>query len=550
MANLSKGSLSTGSCVLLIVGACVGSAIFSISGITIEQAGPAAILSWLLSAGVYGLYGFIITKLALQYPRSGGVYVFPRRAIGGRGGRFIGYLSAWGYIISNLIAIAFSAIFLGRYLLAGFPHLTLLGTVPVLSLAIAVVILLLKPSLSNTIQDAMIFCMIAFIAFYSITAFMGNGFDADNFKNFFTQGSKGPTGFISAVPLAMVAYGGSVVVAFLAAEVKDPKKTMTRSLMLGLLAVAGIYILLITAIIGTLPLNTLRSNEDIIYIPVFATITHGGLSGFPWLIKIVSLCGALALFTTILALLRINARALQMMSAEGLFPRLFLRENKGSEPWVSLITMAAIAAILCHLPRQTELMITLGAVLNIITMTISCLSLIFAKEKKMALPIIAIAILWVCYIPDVVRGTGQMWIFTLCVYAAGCLVYQFGRNNAEKRVSGVVVHGKGNGRLFDMPTANLEPYDGSSMPKPGVWATRVFIDGHEYHGITHVGNRPTIDDSPEVSIETIIIDFKEDIYEKDMNLIFLKYIRPTQKFDSLRKLRNRIDRDIEEAWGK
>lgn len=88
------------------------------------------------------------------------------------------------------------------------------------------------------------------------------------------------------------------------------------------------------------------------------------------------------------------------------------------------------------------------------------------------------------------------------------------------------------------------------MPKPGVWATRVFIDGHEYHGITHVGNRPTIDDSPEVSIETIIIDFKEDIYEKDMNLIFLKYIRPTQKFDSLRKLRNRIDRDIEEAWGK
>lgn len=540
--------MSTGSCVLLIIGACVGSAIFSISGITIEQAGPSAILSWLLSAAIFGLYGFIITKLALQYPRSGGVFVFPRRAIGGRMGRFVGYLSAWGYIISNLIAIAFSAIYLGRYLLAGFPELSFVSQWPIIFLIISVIILLLKPSLSNSIQNIVIFCMIAFILFYSIIAFMGDGFDVQNFKNFFTAGSKGRTGFISAIPLAMVAYGGSVVVAFLASEVKNPQKTLSRSLMLGLTAVAGIYICLLVAVIGTLPLAELRSNEDLLYIPVFATISNGGLGKFPWLVQVVSLCGTLALFTTILALLRINARAFQMMAAEGLFPRVFLRENRGNEPWVSIVTMSVIAAILCLIPRQTELMITLGAVLNIITMTISCIALMFSKEKNHVLAITAILILWVCFVPDIVRGSWQMWVFTAAVYFGGCLVYQFGRNNAEKRISGVVVHGKGNGRLFDMPTANLEPYEGSIIPKKGVWSTRVFVDGREFRGITHVGNRPTIDENSELSIETILIDFKEDIYGKDMTLIFLKYIRPTQKFDTLRKLRKRIDEDIEEAW--
>ena len=113
------------------------------------------------------------------------------------------------------------------------------------------------------------------------------------------------------------------------------------------------------------------------------------------------------------------------------------------------------------------------------------------------------------------------------------------------KLSGTVVHGKGKGRLYGMPTANLRPFDGEALPAEGVWAVEVLLDGRTYRGLTNVGPRPTVDDNPAPTVETMLLDFDEEIYGKTLTITFLERIRPVMRFSGLDALRRQISLDIE-----
>lgn len=110
MENKDSGKLGLVACIAILTGGCIGSAIFSLSGMTMYYAGPAAIITWIVAAIILGCYGVQVAELSVRYPHSGGVYVFPAKSLG----KFWGYLAAWGYIISNFIAVAFSAIYVAH----------------------------------------------------------------------------------------------------------------------------------------------------------------------------------------------------------------------------------------------------------------------------------------------------------------------------------------------------------------------------------------------------------------------------------------------------
>lgn len=411
MAESKKNGMGLMSCVALIMGACVGSAIFSISGITISQAGPSAILSWFLAAAIFSAYGIVVTELAGLYPESGGIYMFPKYAIGGSRGSFWGFISSWGYIVSNTIAIAFSAIYFGSYLQAGFPVLGDRTSLAIIGFCVSAAILFPGGKRSQRIQNALVVVLICAMTVYCLTAFFGGHFNTGNFKGFFTSGSKGSTGFLSAIPLALVAYGGSIVIAFMAGDVRNPGKNIPRSLLLGLGAVSLIYIAIITAITGTLPLEELQKSEEARFIPLFASISVGSLKAFPYLAKVVSLCGAVALLTTVTALLRVNAEAARAMSGEK------IKRNE------AIVVMILICVCLCFAKGWTMEMISLGAVLNIVSMTVTCISLMKARKKVLILPMSVIAVFIVCYVPETVKSGTRIWLFTAAVYAAGLIVF-------------------------------------------------------------------------------------------------------------------------------
>lgn len=114
-------------------------------------------------------------------------------------------------------------------------------------------------------------------------------------------------------------------------------------------------------------------------------------------------------------------------------------------------------------------------------------------------------------------------------------------------VSGEVKHGNRIGRTIGFPTINLIPPDNKLLPAYGVYITKVTIDGIVYHGVTNVGCKPTIEGKNPVGIETHILDFKQDVYDKVVIVTFIKKIREERKFPNLESLLEQMRLDVNEA---
>jgi riboflavin kinase/FMN adenylyltransferase len=105
-------------------------------------------------------------------------------------------------------------------------------------------------------------------------------------------------------------------------------------------------------------------------------------------------------------------------------------------------------------------------------------------------------------------------------------------------------HNRG-GRLLGFPTANLQIRD-ELLPRVGVYAVTVVIDGKMYNGVTNVGYNPTFGDTP-LTVETHILDFSRDLLGKTIKVNFLKRLRDEKTFLSIEELSEQISRDIRQA---
>ena len=113
-------------------------------------------------------------------------------------------------------------------------------------------------------------------------------------------------------------------------------------------------------------------------------------------------------------------------------------------------------------------------------------------------------------------------------------------------VAGKVIKGDQRGRTIGIPTANLEyPVNTITIPY-GVYAVETIIEGNTYFGIVNFGIRPTFNKDKPI-VEAYLFDFDNDIYDKDIEILFHKQIRQEKKFNDIKELLNQINIDIAEA---
>lgn len=115
-------------------------------------------------------------------------------------------------------------------------------------------------------------------------------------------------------------------------------------------------------------------------------------------------------------------------------------------------------------------------------------------------------------------------------------------------LSRTVQHGQRIGRTIGIPTVNLSVPENVLPPAHGVYITEVFLpDGRHFPGVTNVGTRPTVSDSPALSVETFLLGFDGDLYGQEIRLEFCRRLRGERKFDSLEELRDEIRRNIRQT---
>jgi len=115
-------------------------------------------------------------------------------------------------------------------------------------------------------------------------------------------------------------------------------------------------------------------------------------------------------------------------------------------------------------------------------------------------------------------------------------------------ITGTVVHGKGIGKQIGFPTANLFVPADKMLPLAGVYAVKVSSDecatlAKEAKAVFNVGTNPTIGDNP-VTLEVHIPHFSGDLYGQQLTLALYKRIRDEIRFDSLKELKQQIQKDI------
>ena len=116
-------------------------------------------------------------------------------------------------------------------------------------------------------------------------------------------------------------------------------------------------------------------------------------------------------------------------------------------------------------------------------------------------------------------------------------------------VSGKVVRGFANGRSVEMPTANLIPCDDKLLPPDGVYISGTVLpeNGKILPSLTNIGCNPTIADGLDRRIETFILQYNGDLYEKEITVNLYRKLRDEKRFDSLQDLRAQVRKDQEAA---
>lgn len=116
-------------------------------------------------------------------------------------------------------------------------------------------------------------------------------------------------------------------------------------------------------------------------------------------------------------------------------------------------------------------------------------------------------------------------------------------------LKGTVTHGRKVGRTLGFPTANLKYDNNFVVPGIGVYYTVVEYNGENYKAITDIGYAPTVRDS-DFTIESYMLNFNEDIYEKSIKVNFIEKIRDEVKFRNIEELKEQLESDKKFAESK
>jgi riboflavin kinase/FMN adenylyltransferase len=111
------------------------------------------------------------------------------------------------------------------------------------------------------------------------------------------------------------------------------------------------------------------------------------------------------------------------------------------------------------------------------------------------------------------------------------------------RLRGKVITSDKRGRVLGFPTANLDIKPQQALPSNGIYATIAQIDGKQFPSATNIGIRPTFGEGKK-TVETHLLNYKGDLYSKEIRVEFVQKLRDEQRFPSSEELKIQIEKDV------
>lgn len=361
--------------IAILVGAVIGSGIFMTPGTVAAAAGSFKpfMIAWILAGASGILCSLVYAELAPAMPKAGGPYIYITEAFG----KGAGFVYGWSMTIGNYIPlVAMLATGFASNLAKLIPGLTptgikLVATTVILSLMLLNVC---GTKLGSTVAN--IFTVGKLLAL--LLVIIGGFFflSPENFTS--TTAAVQSTswnGVLSAAFPAFLAFGGYYQLAYMGADIKDPKRTLPIAMIVGMVIVIAINILISISCVGTVGFAKLAGSET----PVIdAGTAIFGAAGT----VIVTIGACVAIFGALNGGIMSYPRVSYSMSQNGLMFQSFGKlHRKYNTPYIPTLFICLVAIIFVWTGSFSTLLainVFAGRILECVV----CLSLLVLRKKK------------------------------------------------------------------------------------------------------------------------------------------------------------------------
>lgn len=286
------------------LGNIIGAGIFVMAGSIIYLAGPAALISFVITGLLAMSIGINSAELASKYPNTeGGVYSFAKLTMGD----FMGFLVGWMRTVSYAVSGAATALGFASYLPIQFTYL-----ISVLLIIVLSVIYLFGLKLASEIETLLVIINILGLITFIIFSLIFGKFSVSHLK---PLAPHGVSGIFAGASLAFFAYSGFNTIATLTPDVEDGERTVPKAIILSLIITSVLYILVVFSMLYILPWEVYGTQGN--------PLTFALQSVKAPLIVILSVSGTaiIATVTVTLSTIIATVRTIKQMAKDELIPK-------------------------------------------------------------------------------------------------------------------------------------------------------------------------------------------------------------------------------------
>ena len=328
---MPRGKLSFWEATAVGLGNIVGAGIFVMAGSAISEAGPGALIAFLVTAALAMTVGLNSAELSSKLPDiEGGVYSFAKVTLGDT----IGFLVGWFRLISYAVSGAAVALGFAAYLIEfGLPQLTYYPVAAILIIALSYVEVRGIKIASEFEKWLVAFTIIGLGLTIAAVLFFGK-YSPGNFSPLFPFGSMG---VIQAASLAFFAYSGFNTIATLTPDVEDGARKVPRAIITSLGISTFLYILVVFSMLFAMRWTGYGTASNPVSLALSAVRAPGPIS------EVVSIAALTATLTVTLSLIIAGSRTTKQMGEDGMLPSFLGKGSKMPTLVIATVMLASLA---------------------------------------------------------------------------------------------------------------------------------------------------------------------------------------------------------------
>ena len=383
--------LGTWSATALVVSNMIGTGIFTTTGFLAGDLGqPWLVLGIWIVGALFALAGALCySELGVNYPTSGGEYVYLRQAYG----PIFGFLSGWISFFAGFSApIAAAALAFAGYLAFIFPAIGQqapfkwdiagitwqIGPTQALAAGLVLALTLLNcvgVVLVARVQNVLTMIKVIVIAVFVLLGLLVGRGSWDHFSGAAVRTSTSPLLEQFAVSLfwVMFGYSGWNAATYVAEELREPHRTLPRALVYGTFSVAFMYLALNVIFIYGTPLESMKG------VVAVGALAASALFG-PQVAGVFGALMALAIVSTVNAMITIGPRVYYAMAKDGAFIGVAGRLSTRSRVPVAAVICQGVCAMLMTFTSFPQLVTYIGFSLTTFTVLAVSSLLVFRRR--------------------------------------------------------------------------------------------------------------------------------------------------------------------------